>query len=58
MNKYIIVCSIVFVVLYINNIFQLLPTKWVDLLFNIEFIILIGYLVNKFKINKLKKNKG
>ncbi len=55
MSKYIIVCSIVFVVLYIDNIFQLLPTKWVDLLFNIEFIILIGYLVNKFKINKLKK---
>lgn len=58
MNKYIIVCSIIFVVLYINNLFQLFPTKWVDLLFNIEFFVFVCYFVNKFKTSKFKKNKG
>lgn len=58
MDKYIIVCSIVFVVLYINNLFQLFTTKWVNLLFNIDFFIFACYFVNKFKTNKFKKNKG
>ena len=57
MEKYIIVCSVVFVVLYINNLFQLFPTKWVDLLFNIEFLMFVCYFINKFRTNKIKKNK-
>lgn len=58
MDKCIIVYTIIFIVLYINNIFQILPTKWIDLIFNIELFILICYFKNKFKMNKFKNNKG
>lgn len=55
MKKIFITCGIVFIVLYINNIFQILPEKWKDLLFNVEFILLIGSIINMFKREKGEK---
>ncbi|EGJ72082.1 hypothetical protein Bcop_1896 [Bacteroides coprosuis DSM 18011] len=50
-----IICGIVFTVLYVNNMFQLMPSNWVELFFHVEFLLFVCFII--MELRKQNKNK-
>lgn len=55
MLKYMITCGTIFTILYVNNMFQIMPNNWVNLFFNIEFFLFVCFFI--IEIKKRKKLK-
>ena len=48
-DKFIKICILIYVAIYINHIFGILPNNWEDLLFHIDFFLFGSYIANQIK---------